>query len=124
MATVRVASTSRSRSSARSAYRPNQNRSLSTRGTIAEEAEPATASTPSSPSRPRGTTIRAAATGPLPMTQTSLASPPSGSVTSGPRLDDLSSSVTRASPPSIAVYEAPLRTANERSTTLPRTSRS
>ena len=68
--------------------------------------------------------IRAADTGPLPMTQTSLASPPSGSVTNGPRLDDLSSSVTRARPPNIAVYDAPLRTANERSTTLPRTSRS
>ena len=102
MATVRVARISRSRSSARSAYRPNQNRSDSTRGTMATDGDPAATGPASSSTRPRRATTRAAATGSRLTTQTSLDRPPSGSVTSGARRP-VWSSVTRARPPSIAV---------------------
>ena len=60
MATVRVASSSRSRSSARSAYRPNQYRSLSTRGTMAIEADMAGTNPASSSARMRATILGAA----------------------------------------------------------------
>ena len=121
MATVRVASTSRSKSSARSAYRPNQYRSFSTRGTMAIEADTAGTKPGSSPAdRAPRSVGRQLARYHHPDVLGQLAA---GSVTNTPRRSDMSS-VTRARPPNIAVYDPPLRTAKERSTTLRRTSRS
>ncbi len=123
MATVRVARVRRSRSSARSAYRPNQNRSASTRGTIAAVAASTGAARGSASPRTRTPVGRPGTIGCSLTTQTSLAIPPPGAVTSTPRVSS-ASSLTRARPPSIAVYEAPSRTANERSTTFRGTSSS